>query len=149
MSVGGISKLRLALFLMILAFMALGPFYRQVLGGKNPLFRHWVMFRGKGVGIVDATFFQVLSDGREIPLNRRKVLGIPEGGKTPESIKKIQGHSGTLALVNALCKTLGPGADVRVRSRVATRLGWKAGFNGKENLCPLARRQGPYPGRSR
>jgi hypothetical protein len=136
MELAGYSKIRLAVFLLIFSFMALGPFYRQILGGKNNLFRPWVMFKGKGVGIVDATFYQVLPDGKTIQINRYEVLGFKDPGAAPKKLKRIVGRPGTLVVVKALCEKLGDGADVRVRSRWASRKGWKPGFRGETNLCP-------------
>lgn len=138
MELSGYSKTRLAVFLLILSFMALGPFYRQILGGKNNLFRQWVMFKGKGVGVVDATFYQVLPNGEHVRINRYEVLGFKDPGQAPKTIKRMVGRSGTLVVVKALCEKLGEGADVRVQSRWASREGWKSGFQGETNLCPRA-----------
>jgi len=138
------SGLRLIAFLLIFAFMAFGPFYRQVLYGKNTLFRPWIMFKGKGVGVIDATFYQVLPDGRRVELNRYEIFNYSKPRNAPKNIWRIKGKSGTLAVTRKLCKQLGPEVDVRVVSRWADRDGWKPGFQGNQNLCPKAVRR-PNP----
>ena len=51
-------KLRLVIFLVVVAFIMVGPAYRQVFGGQNRAFRNWIMYSTIGLGDIDARFTQ-------------------------------------------------------------------------------------------
>ncbi len=129
--------MRAAAFTVILAFMAFGPFYRQVLRGDQQIFRHWVMFSGIALGVVDATYRQRHRDGTEIEIDRFAALGYAEPRDAPRSIRLIKGRSGTDRVAEKLCRRLGPDADIRVTSRWASRQGWRPGYRGNRNFCRI------------
>ena len=43
-------KLRLIIFLAVVAFIVGGPFYRHVLGGSSRVFGNWIMVSKDGTG---------------------------------------------------------------------------------------------------
>ncbi len=115
-------KIRAFTFVIILAWMALGPAYRQVLGGKNEVFRKWTMFSMKGLDLVDARFYMV-KDGNLREINRFEILGYENRFRAPKEIFRIKGSDGVISIANLLCEKLGSDADIRVKSRIATRKG--------------------------
>src|SRR4029434_7867279 len=126
---------RLFSFSIIFAFMVFGPFYRQVLGGKNDLFRRWSMFERGGLGVVEAIFRLHFSSGNEFELDRFKILGYENPYKAPINVRRIKGQSGLNEVVQKICATLGSDVDVRVTSRIATRKGWRQLDRGTKNAC--------------
>jgi len=142
MSSRSLSLLRALIFYGIFAFMALGPAYRQMGHGAHPVFRHWVMFKGMGLGVADVKFFQVLPDGNERAVDRFTVLGFSSARRAPKWLYRIQGQKGVQKVAADLCRKLGPGTDLRAVTRWSTRSGWRAGFQGEKNLC-LKRERGP------
>ena len=128
-------QLRLAAFVVILGFMVLGPCYRQVLGGGNRVFRSWQMFADVAVGVVDSTFLRRRPNATDEVLDRFTVLGYAVPREAPAEVWRIVGRRGTWEVAQRLCSALGPGADVRAISRMATRAGWEPYYRGAENLC--------------
>lgn len=135
------SRLRALAFYGILAFMVLGPAYRQIGHGSHPAFRQWVMFKGKGLGVADVKFFQVLPDGKEQAVDRFTILGFPSARRAPKGLFRIQSRQGVLKVAADMCRKMGPGTDLRAVTRWSTRSGWRAGFQGERNLC-LKRERG-------
>jgi hypothetical protein len=127
--------LRLTAFLAILAFLALGPFYRHVLHGTHPALRNWVMYRGVGYGLVDARFLRRARDGGAHPIDRFTALGYAGPADAPEEVWRIVGRAGLEALAWCLCARLGPGTDLRAHAREATARGWVVLAAGERNLC--------------
>jgi hypothetical protein len=140
--------LRAIAFIVVLCFMAGGPFYEQVLKRRDmrPFLPRWVMFAGTGLRVVDAEFRERGEDGRERVLDRFDVLGYQPPREAPSSVWRMKGQRGTWKVARRLCEALGEGTDVRVTSRYATRAGWERGYQGKANLCaapePPRRRKG-------
>ncbi len=132
--------IRTALFFIILAWMALGPAYRQVLGGSSQIFRPWIMFKNAGIDpdtegdLMDATFY-VAANGELKEINRFEVLGYGNPKHAPVEVFRITGESGIEFVAERLCEKLGNGADLRVKARAATTEGWKARYRAENNLC--------------
>lgn len=127
---------RAIVFGAIFAFMLLGPFYRQVLGKRHPLFRPWTMFVNTGVGLADVRFSQQLPGGERIALDHYSLLGYRDWRRAPLRVRRIMGVDGAQSVAAQICNALGPGADVRARVRVATRPGWRtAVVESDGNLC--------------
>ena len=132
--------IRTGLFFIILAWMALGPAYRQVVGGSSPIFRQWMMFREYGAGLdtgeglMDAAFY-INTDGELEEINRFEILGYDNPKRAPEEIFEIMGKPGIERVSEKLCRELGDGADLRVKARMATTNGWKTLYNAEDNLC--------------
>lgn len=127
--------LRLSLFIILVSFMALGPFYRQILGGDNNLFRPWVMFKGKGVGIIDARHFIRNPEGAELELDRYVTLGIRQPRQSPSGIYKIKRRAQLKRLNRRLCNALPPQTDLRLYARQMRRTGWRVLEQGQRNIC--------------
>jgi len=130
--------LRLAAFVALVAYMAFGPCYRQVLGGRSHVFRSWRMFSGIGIGVVDARFAERLPDGSERRLDRFAVLGYRDPYRAPRAVRRLAGRDATAELARRLCAAFGAGADVRAYSRIATAGGWEPLDDGARNLCEPA-----------
>jgi hypothetical protein len=55
--------LRLLAFSAIAAFIIVGPFYEQVLGQSTFVFRSWRMYSTRGLGVIDAKFYELAENG--------------------------------------------------------------------------------------
>jgi hypothetical protein len=130
---GGISASRLLLFVTIAAFMVAGPVVEQVFGARSAFWRSWTMFSAIGLGVIDVSFAVRQPGGTLVPLDRFATLGGRPGGK----FKRIEGTKELTALVLQLCAALGPGADLRVTARQATREGWQVISTDERNVCAL------------
>ena len=136
------NRIRLVIFLSIAIFMIAGPFYRQVLGGQNKVFRSWGMFTGAegkyGVGSVDARFTQLLADGSEIGIDRIETLGFSGKNytKLPRNTWLIrEKDGGAMEVAKRLCKRLDQISKIRVYARLATYAGWRVQYNGNIVNC--------------
>ncbi len=129
---------RLAAFTALFLWMAFSPIHGQVFGGQSLLFHPWTMFSGASHAVVAATFSERLPDGSERPIDRFSLLGHESRRAAPRALRRISGTTGVYEVARRLCDALGPEADVRVRSRVATRDGWRPGYTGESNVCTLA-----------
>ena len=130
---GSAVRLRLVLYMAIAAFMVTGPVIEQGFGARTAFWRSWTMFSAIGLGVIDVSFFVRQQDGTLVPLDRFATLGGRPGGK----FKRIEDTKELTALVLQLCATLGPGADLRVTARQATREGWQVISTDERNVCAL------------
>jgi hypothetical protein len=128
-----VARARAFAFVVVLAWIVGAPFYRQVLGGENAHARAWVMFRGSGLGVVDARFYERRPDGSLRSVDRYAELG--QRRPVKRATRRLLGEAAVRTVVRRLCRRLGAGADVRVVARVAEREGWRPLFDGEENLC--------------
>ena len=137
---------RSLVFAVLFLWMAVGPFYRQVLEVHNDLthyVREWSMFSARGIGFVEARYFQIMPDGSEQDLDRFELLGFPDPRKAPGWLWRIP-HSGKARdIAIQLCAKLGPDADVRVISRRATTRGWKPRIAASQKWCGVTRSRDP------
>ena len=116
-------------------FMAGGPFYRQVLGGKNKLFRPWVMFTGFGRDICDVEYIRMTPEGPE-PLDRFALLGKDRWSMDARSTRRIGSPRAVRAMGKRLCRAIDiENPDIRVFSRCGSYRGWRPDAAGEENLC--------------
>jgi hypothetical protein len=120
-------------FAAILALEVLGPFYRHVLHGRNPIFRNWVMYRGVGLGLVDVRFVRRLPDGGETPVDRFAALGYTGRADAPLDLWRIVGRDGLARVTERLCREAA--GDLRAHARLATNDGWEELLDGDEPLC--------------
>jgi hypothetical protein len=129
--------LRAITFIVVLCFMAVGPFYDQVLQRRDlrPALPRWVMFAGAGLHVVDVEFRERGADGSERVLDRFEVLGYEPPREAPSSVWRIKGQRGTWKVARRICDARGAGVDIRATSRHATRKGWEPGYQGEVNLC--------------
>src|SRR5688572_10962580 len=111
--------------------MLVSPLHR-VLGGRSPWLRDWLLYRDVGVGLVTARF-HVVSDGGEVTVDRFEVLKERRGVVSP--ISHMRGEEGLERVCRRLCAALGPGTDLRVRARIATRTGWADIDDGSHDRC--------------
>ena len=129
-------RIRAIVFIALATFILVGPLYRQVLGGKNVLFRQWTMFSLVGTRYLDVRFSVRFPDGREQPINYRVALGFYGKDKStiPQMVWRVRDDRWE-PVARLLCKRLGEDADLRLRSRVATPKGWRSFHDGAKNLC--------------
>jgi len=129
---------RTAVFALLFGWMVAGPFYYQVLGQRGKLRRYirpWIMFSLRGIGFVEARFFEHMPDGTLRELDRYALLGYRSRADAPQGIRRIPNQERTYALAKKLCRKLGPRADVRVISNMATVRGWRPQYRGTEKIC--------------
>ena len=133
-----LALLRFVVFVLITAFMVVGPIYRQVFDGKNRIFRSWTMFSGIGTGIVDAHFTYVEDDGSEVLLDRYEILGLSRNKKNnnPKNSRSIRmNHGGALQVAERICGKMEEGSVIKIYARVATKRGWATIHNGSALNC--------------
>lgn len=121
---------RAVVFVAFALFIVLGPFYRQVLRGRNPAIRNWVMFNGKATGFIDARFF-VRESGHDIEIDRFAVLGMEK--KRGNRYWLIKNEQIFESVKRQLCRRTGQ--DVRVEARISTRRGWRDFADREESAC--------------
>ena len=125
-------------FAILFLWMAVGPFSSQVLGVRNEITRYvrvWSMFSARGIGFVEARFFQKMPDGSERDLDRFELLGFPEPRRAPIWMWRIPNSGRARSIAVQLCAKLEPGADLRLTVRRATTRGWVTQFDGSNNWC--------------
>jgi hypothetical protein len=121
------SSIRAAVFFIIVFWMCFGPIYTQLFGRENVLFRHWVMFSGIGIGVVDAAFY----DASGTRLDYARSLGYPR------SFKLMQVSDQTIFRIGQkLCADDG---DIRASARIATPSGWETLVGDSQIICPESR----------
>lgn len=128
-----VRRLRLAVFTAIALFMLAGPMIEQVFGVRTTFWRSWTMFSAIGMGVIDASFTRRDSDGALVPLDRFALLGEPRNGK----LKRIEDVDELAHIIKSLCAALGPGTDLRVKARQATREGWQVIVTDAQNACAI------------
>ena len=129
---------RSVVFAMLVLWMAGGPFCKQVLDVHNsltPYVREWIMFSGRGIRFVETRYFQKMPDGSERDLDRFELLGYPNPRKAGGGMWRIPHIGQARSIAVQLCTALGPGADVRLVARAATKQGWKTQFDGSQDWC--------------
>jgi len=124
-------RLRLSVFLAILAFMVGGPLAEQVFGLRSVVLRSWTMFSGMGLGVIDASFAIRQADGAFVPLDRFATLDASPDGK----LKRIESRDELASVIKRLCMAAGQGADIRASARQATRDGWRIVWTDSQNAC--------------
>lgn len=134
----------LAVFVALL-FVVGGPFARQVLEWPDRHLSRWIMFRSVGLTLIDARFYRREPGGQLVRAERPSRPGASVVG--PGQPERLTTYEELEAAARDLCVSLGPEADVRVVSRVATPQGWLQQLAREENLCvALARRDVPLTG---
>lgn len=107
-----------------------------MLGGKNWIFRNWVMFVGFGLEICDVEYQRVADDGELEPLDRYEVLGYDSKWAAPRSVRRLKSKQDVLRMSDRLCRKLGPGTVIKAKTRCADRKhGWKPAMAGNQDLC--------------
>ena len=119
------SRLRAVIFGLVLAYISIGPLYKQVLHGRSDAFRAWQMFHLRGLGVCDARFYARFPDGRVEPIDRYKVLGYKGCMDAPLDIRRFRGEADIRRVGYLLRNRIGEGIEVCVTARVATRNGWE------------------------
>lgn len=122
-----------------------GPIGRQVMGLPDKHLSQWVMFRGIGLTLIDARFFSRDAQGNLERLDRGELL-TRAPGETPLAFRRLRSVATVERMGRRLCSAVGPGADVRIVSRVATRRGWTPQFAGDVNVCAKPRGEQLVPG---
>ncbi len=110
-----------AVFFVVAAWILLGPVYRQVLGGTNPVFLRWVMFSRGLYDLLDVRLFEV-RQGQRFRVEGLDAARFVEEREVVETARR-------------LCEARGDGADVRAVVRRMTDDGWIVARPGDENLC--------------
>ena len=126
-------RLRAGFALLLVVFMFGGPFYVQVLGGRAPGVRTWVMFRGFGLDICEANFYEVRDAGL-VEIDRYALFGYDGLGDAPKSFRRLRTHREVGLHARKICRELSP-SEVRVEARCATKSGWRTVYTGQRDAC--------------
>jgi hypothetical protein len=121
----------------VAVFMVYGPFYGQVLGGKNRLFRPWEMFADRGADMCALAFTLRIADGSERRIDPLKVLGYGSWRTSKKKYKRINGKREAQRLARKLCERLeadGP-VDLRLDLKCGGKDGWEPIYAGEKNAC--------------
>lgn len=125
-------RVRAAAFVFLAAIVLAGPSHLRLLAPRAPL-HGWAMYRDLADGFIDAQFFRREPGGALAPIDPVRALPRERpGAPTP---RRIRGRGQLLTLARALCRSLGPGADLRVIARRATPDGWVPEADGADDLC--------------
>jgi hypothetical protein len=109
--------IRVALILALGIFMFFGPFYRQVLKGRNDYFPKWTMFSGAGIGVVRVEFFIEDAEGKRRKLDR---YAVGEYGRY-----LINGKSGLDSKIRDVVRRNRGKGTLIVNGEIATRREWE------------------------
>jgi len=127
---------RLTVFLALAAFICLGPAYRQVLGRRSDVLRHWTMFHGFGSQICDVRYFRHRADGESEAVDRFALLADAPATNDASGIRTIRGVERAEEIGTQLCERLPAGErDLRLIARCGSKQGWKPASDGSRNLC--------------
>ena len=127
-------RLRLLLFILLVLFMLIGPFYKQIINGKSYIFREWIMFSGLSFGIYDIQLTEHLKDGSKIPVNYIEKLKIKK--KSNKNYWRVMNPQHVLRILKSVCiesQTSYP--YISLKLKYATRKGWKVVHDNEENIC--------------
>ena len=125
---------------LVLAALLGGPVLRQGLGvdhlagAPTRLLPRWAMFGSVGFGLTQVRFWRIDAAGQPQDVDASAALGLSFLDQ-PRGVWRLHGKADALRLGDRLCRTLGPGTDLRVYARTATRNGWKREAKGTRNLC--------------
>ena len=137
---------RLVAFFVLAAWIFGGPVYKQVLGGKSKWIRPWVMFSGKGIGVVKARFEKVDRKGRHRKVDLAKLFDAPPpfatfDDKPDKRVWMIHSRAQWNSLVHKICRKLGRRGDLRATAYIGRKAGWLPLADEDTNLCsPEARK---------
>lgn len=129
---GARAGLRIAVVMACVLYVWGAPLLRQVGGVRHPVLRGWQMFSGAGLDVTQARYVGVRADGAVF------VDPVAAGVAEPGRRGRFQTYGDAREVAEALCGRLGPGADVRLAFREATRKGWRVKERGRVNLCAPA-----------
>ena len=135
---------RLVVFLALAGFICLGPAYRQVLGRRSDVLRHWTMFHGFGSQICDVRYFRYGAGVGVERVDRFALLGAETASEEPQSIRTIRTVEHAEEIGRRLCEKLpGDERDVRLVARCGSKKGWIEASDGSRNLCSTLEPPGP------
>ena len=127
----GVLVSRGIIFMLVLLYITIGPFYKQVLHGKSDVFRSWQMFHNRGLDVCDVEFYLHHPDGRTEKMDYFKILGYDDFLKAPHDLRRVRGENGVLYVGQLIRQNVGNEVDLRVNARIATREGWKPLYSDK------------------
>jgi hypothetical protein len=110
----------------LLLFMFAGPFYRQLLDGRNTYLPRWVMFRNAAINLVQAEFFIEGPDEERLKIE-------PFDTNSLEAPHRIVGREELESIIAELkVDYRGQGGDALVvNARIAKHRGWKGLYEGR------------------
>lgn len=128
-------RLKIAGFLLITAFIFLGPFYGQVLGGEKRIFRRWVMWSAKGMGILDLRLYGINEKNEKEFINFKSVLlktNISESEY--KRLRKLKSRAELSRVIDIVCSK-SQYSIIQMKLRRATKEGWKTVYDRETNIC--------------
>lgn len=131
---------KLILFLIITAFIFLGPLYRQVLGGENSIFRNWVMWSGMGIGLYDLRLYSENERGEKYFINFKSEIKNNYSNAQYRQLRKLRTSIEVLKAVKLVCENHNQKSSISMKLRKATREGWKTVYDRNNNVCQRNKR---------
>jgi hypothetical protein len=123
-------------FLALAVFTCLGPAYRQLLGRRSNMLRHWTMFHGFGSQICDVRYFRHRADGESEAVDRFALLADAPASDDTNGIRTIRSVERAEEIGRQLCERLpADERDLRLVARCGSKQGWKQASDGSRNLC--------------
>lgn len=128
------ATIKIVIFILITIFVFLGPAYRQVFGGKNKIFRNWVMWSGKGIGLYDLRLYKINNSGEKIFINYKEELKIKGSFGKNRRLKRLTNKNDVRKITKLICNKK-YGSDIRMDLRLAKKDGWKTVYDKETNIC--------------
>ena len=127
--------LRLAVLVLLGAWIIGAPGYRQIYKGKSKLFPRWIMFHAYGREVCDVKYYSADEDGSLEVLDRYEVLNRERSWSKNRSLVRLRDVRAVKSIGRQMCKSLGEDADVRASARCGGSGKWKVKLKPDKNLC--------------
>ena len=142
-SLSPLRHVRLTSLLVFGTWMLVGPLWRQVLGHRPDFwFPKWTMFTSYGKDVCKVEYHA--GAGLKSPkIDVFEVLGYEQPWDMPRNYWRLKSQNSVNQLGRRLCRTMGPGAEVRANVWCGHSTGWKRKDKATVNLCAAVRAPGP------
>jgi hypothetical protein len=124
---------RTVVFVLLAAWINVGPFLQQSLGVRAKYMQRWVMFAGMSLDTCVAEYSTPGDSGGRVPLDRFDVFQQPPDYRSAKELRQIRSLADATKLGKRMCSRVR--APVFARVTCATRKGWKVEAKGEEDLC--------------
>lgn len=126
--------IKVIIFILITVFIFMGPAYRQVFGGKNKIFRNWVMWSGKGIGLYDLRLYEIDENGNAKFINYKNELKVKGNSSKNRRLRRLRRKADVKEVAKLICKKL-PKSHIQMNLRLARKDGWETVYSKNTNIC--------------
>lgn len=126
--------IKVVIFILITAFIFIGPAYRQVFKGKNKVFRNWVMWSGKGIGLYDLRLYKISDSGEKTFINYKKELNVKGSSAKNRKLRRLRKKSDVREVAQLICNKH-RSSEIKMNLRLARKDGWYTVYNKDKNIC--------------